>query len=67
MHGVVQFMVRSVSTVELGAGYQIDKLEENNAQPAGASAMTWSSTYVLLVLLILPKTNLTCSDLTPGS
>ena len=32
MHGVVQFMVRSVSTVELGAGYQIDKLEENNAQ-----------------------------------
>ena len=36
-------------------------------KPAGASAMTWSSTYVLLVLLILPKNNLTCLDWMTGS
>ena len=31
--------------------------EEIYNKPAGASAMTWLSTYVLLVLLILPKNN----------
>ena len=36
-------------------------------KPAGASAMTWSSTYILLVLLILPKNNLTCIDWMTGS
>ena len=40
---------------------------QNEKQPAGASAMTWSSTYVLLVLLILPKNNLTCLDWMTGS
>ena len=35
--------------------------------PAGASAMTWSSTYVLLVLLILPNNNLTCLAWMTGS
>ena len=36
-------------------------------QPAVASAMTWSSTYVLLVLLIQPKHNLTGLDRIAGS
>ena len=41
--------------------------DEMKRKPAVASAMTWSSTYVLLVLLILPKNNLTCLDWMTGS
>ena len=36
-------------------------------KPAVASAMTWSSTYVLLVLLIQPKNNLTGLDRITGN
>ena len=40
---------------------------KHKLKPAGASAMTWSSTYVLLVLLILPKNNLTGLDRITGA
>ena len=45
----------------------ISFLDTPRNKPAGASAMTWSSTYVLLVLLILPNNNLTCLAWMTGS
>ena len=44
----------------------VEKEDQENGpiefKPAGASAMTWSSTYVLLVLLIL-HIKFLCADL----
>ena len=61
----------SSSNVIIKFYYQIEKKQRvrnvRREKPAGASAMTWSSTYVSLVLLILPNNNLTCLAWMTGS